>query len=123
MPTTPLNGCSVTPINELPEHVDLNFVKTLLHVLEAVARNESGPQISYVLSEAVATELVARATSIVADEGVIIYVQPPETMSVNVHGDLHGHFFDLRHCLLSEGVLEGSKYCVFNGVPLQMHPM
>lgn len=123
MQTTLWNGCCVTPINELPEPVDLNFVKILLHALEAVARNGNGPQISSVLPEAVAAELVARATSIVADEGVIVYVHPPDTMSVNVHGDLHGHFFDLCHCLLSEGVLEGGKYCVFNGVPMPIHPL
>lgn len=116
MQTSVLNGDSVQPVNQLPEQVDLRFVESLIESLDAVARNETGPSIRDHIPEAVATELVERATAVVAAEGVMVDVKPSNAMCVNVHGDLHGHFFDLRHCLRSEGVLEGGKYCVFNGV-------
>lgn len=114
--STPVSeACAVTPIAVLPASIDLQFVENLLHVLETTARDGRGRELKDALAEGAAAELIERVTSVVASEGIIHQVQPPHAMRVNVHGDLHGHFFDLRQCILSEGVLEGGKCCVFNG--------
>lgn len=117
MSTIDLNG-SVTPITTLPETIGLDFVETLLRVLESSARDGEGCELGGALAEGAAKELIERVTSVVESEGIINQLTPPDTMCVNVHGDLHGHFFDLKHCILSERVLEGGKCCVFNGESL-----
>lgn len=108
---------TVEPMKELPEIITISFVKQFINVLETCALSEGELSIREFVPDAFVTDLLERCTSIVAGEPVVVDVKPPAGVSVNVHGDLHGHFFDLLHCLSGAEfrVLDGGKYCVFNG--------